>query len=117
LADLEAIAIEAQQLHCQLKLPQISTTLERLIVCWLWNLLNSPNLQTVEADALWIQRLVDLSKQLHLYLRLDDAQELYYKHLHEQDSVVRSSAALLELGKGLAIAVGNGEIDSSKIPD
>ncbi len=105
LTDLEAIAIEAHQLHCQLKLPQIPATLERLIVRWLWNLLNSPNPQTVEADALWIQRLVDLGKQLHLHLRLDEAQELYYKHLHQQDSAVRSSAVLLELGKGLAIGV------------
>jgi len=53
-----------------------------------------------------MERLIDLSQQLHLELRLDDSQELYYKHLHQQDSVVRSSAALLELGKGLAIEVG-----------
>ena len=105
MAELEAIAIEAQQLHCQLKLPQISATLERLIVGWLWNLLNSPNPQTVEVDALWIQRLIDLGKQLHLNLCLDEAQELYYKHLHQQDSALRSSAALLELGKELAIEV------------
>ncbi|NJR38924.1 MAG: hypothetical protein HC781_08910 [Leptolyngbyaceae cyanobacterium CSU_1_4] len=65
-------------------------------------MLNSPNPQTVEVDALWIQRLVDLGKQLYLNLRLDDAQELYYKHLHQQHS-----AALLELGRGLAIGVGD----------
>jgi hypothetical protein len=49
--------------------------------------------------------LVDLGKQLNLHLRLDDAQELYYKHL-QQEPEMRSSAALLELGKRLAIDVG-----------
>jgi alpha-amylase/alpha-mannosidase (GH57 family) len=102
LADLEAIATEAKQLHCQLKHPQIAATLERLIICWLWSLLGDPNSATIEEDALWIQRLLALGKQLNLHLRLDDAQELYYKHL-QQDLAIQRSAALLELGKGLAI--------------
>jgi hypothetical protein len=53
-----------------------------------------------------MERLIDLSQQLHLELRLDDSQELYYKHLQQKDSVVRSSVALQELGRGLAIEVG-----------
>jgi alpha-amylase/alpha-mannosidase (GH57 family) len=99
LADLEAIAVEARQLRCQLKLPQIAEILERLIVRSLWNLLNSPNAETLEADVLWIKRLVGLGNQLHLHLRLDEAQELYYQHLPYE------SEALRELGKGLAIGV------------
>jgi alpha-amylase/alpha-mannosidase (GH57 family) len=104
LADLEAIAIEARQLHCQLKHPQIPLTLERLIICWLWSLLGSPNPETVAEDALWIERIIQLGQHLNLHLRLDDAQELYYKHL-QQEPEMRNSAALVKLGQALAIDV------------
>jgi alpha-amylase/alpha-mannosidase (GH57 family) len=100
LADLEAIAIEARQLRCQLKLPQISATLERLIQRLLWNLLTSASSDVTDADVVWVQRLVELGQKLQLHLRLDDAQELYYKHMPYE------SEALVKLGRVLAIGVG-----------
>jgi alpha-amylase/alpha-mannosidase (GH57 family) len=84
LADLEAIATEANHLHCQLKLPQVKETLERLVLRSLWHLLHDFNPSTIAADVHWLERLIDLGQQLHLGVSLDRAQELYVKHLHSQ---------------------------------
>ncbi|NJL39075.1 MAG: DUF3536 domain-containing protein [Leptolyngbyaceae cyanobacterium SM1_4_3] len=84
LAELEAIATEANHLHCQLKLPQISQTLQRLVLRSLWHLLHNFNPKTVETDAQLLERLIDLGNQLHLSLPLDRAQELYLKSLHSE---------------------------------
>jgi alpha-amylase/alpha-mannosidase (GH57 family) len=84
LAELEAIAAEAEHLRCSLKPPQIKQTLERLILRALWHLLYSFNPATAEADMQWMERLLTLSDQLHLPLALDRAQEVYFKGLHRQ---------------------------------
>jgi alpha-amylase/alpha-mannosidase (GH57 family) len=97
LTDLEAIAVEANQLRCHIKLPQIREILERLILRSLWNLLHNSPGETLETDAQWITRLVNLGQQLNLHLRLDEAQELYYQQLPYE------SEALRQLGKALAI--------------
>ncbi|MGF1477868.1 MAG: DUF3536 domain-containing protein [Cyanophyceae cyanobacterium] len=84
LADLEAIAIEAERLGCQLQIPQAKKTLERLILRSLWQLLHNADPSTLEADVARLERTVSVGNQLHLTLSLDRAQELYYKCLHEQ---------------------------------
>jgi alpha-amylase/alpha-mannosidase (GH57 family) len=84
MAELEAIATEANHLHCQLKPPQIKQTLERLVLRSLWHLLHDFNSETLTADIQWVERLIDLGNALHLDLSLDRAQELYYKSLHGQ---------------------------------
>lgn len=84
LSELEAVAAEADHLRCQLKLPQIQQTLERMILRSLWHLLHSFNPETAEADIQWIERLLTLSERLHLHLAMDRAQEVYFKGLHRQ---------------------------------
>ena len=58
--------------------------MERLIVRSLWHLLQDPNFSTVQLDVQWLERLIDLSNDLHLNLSLAHAQELYVKNLHSQ---------------------------------
>ncbi len=84
LSELEAIAIEADHLHCRLTAPQIKQTLERLVLRSLWWLLQNFNPATAEAEMQWIDRLLNLADRFHLHLSLDRAQELYFKGLHQQ---------------------------------
>ncbi|HEY9698167.1 MAG TPA: DUF3536 domain-containing protein [Trichocoleus sp.] len=121
LTELESIAKEAAQMHCQLKPLQIKQTLERLILRSLWNLLHNLNPETIEIDSLWVERLIDLGEHLNLGLSLDRAQELYFRHL--QSHILPEIAVplmqgnrsgwslsqirqLLKLGQKLAIDVG-----------
>jgi alpha-amylase/alpha-mannosidase (GH57 family) len=84
LLELEAIAHEADHLHCQLRLPQIKQTLERLIGRSLWSLLQTFEAETAEENVRWVERLIELGDRLHLCLKLDRVQELYLSHLHRQ---------------------------------
>jgi alpha-amylase/alpha-mannosidase (GH57 family) len=84
LTELTAIAHEAQQLHCQLKPIQIQSTLERLILRFLWNLLNQEHFETLESDVQWVKQLVLLGDRFQFHLNLDPAQEVYYRYLHQQ---------------------------------
>lgn len=84
LAELEAIATEADHLHCHLKLPEVRETLERLVLRSLWHLFYNSTTDTAEADIQWVDRLLTLANQLHLHLFLDRAQELFFKHLNSQ---------------------------------
>jgi alpha-amylase/alpha-mannosidase (GH57 family) len=84
MAELEALAAEADHLRCQLKPPQIKQSLERLILRALWHLLHNFNPVTAETDLQWIDRLLTLADRLHLALALDRVQEIYYKGLHRQ---------------------------------
>lgn len=84
LAELEAIAAEADHLRCQLKPLQIKQTLEQLILRSLWHLLHSFDPDTAETDIQWIERLLTLAERLHLPLAMDRAQEVYFKGLHRQ---------------------------------
>jgi alpha-amylase/alpha-mannosidase (GH57 family) len=84
LAELEAIAAEADHLHCQLKPPQIKQTLERLVLRALWHLLHEAGESSSTDDIRWIERLLDLGDKLHLHLSMDRVQEIYIKGLHHQ---------------------------------
>jgi alpha-amylase/alpha-mannosidase (GH57 family) len=84
LAELEAIATEANHMRCRLQVPAMKQTLERLVLRSLWHLLHDLNASTLEADIQWVERLIDLGNQLHLGLSLDRPQELYLKSLRSQ---------------------------------
>ncbi len=80
LAEVEAIAQEAQQLHCPLTLPAAPALLEPLIHRALWHLLAHPHGDGVAAAVDWIVRLITLGHTLGLGLSLAQAQELYWRH-------------------------------------
>ncbi len=83
-AELGAIAIEADDMQCQLKLPTGSGLLERLLQRSLWHIFRNTTPDTLTQDVSWIQRLIDVAQQLHLSLNLDRAQELYVQCLNTQ---------------------------------
>lgn len=128
LAELEAIATEANHLHCQLSIPEARQTLERLILRSLWHLLHHFDARTSENDLQCIERLIRLGQQLKLDLSLAQAQELYFQRLnhwlvpqcqswlgtqtnHELEAegsrkiALSHLRSLLELGQTLAIDV------------
>jgi alpha-amylase/alpha-mannosidase (GH57 family) len=82
LAELEAIATEAEHLRCRLRIPQVKTSLEQLILRSLWHLFYDFNPTTAQTNMQWIERLIDLGDALYLALALDRAQELYLKGLN-----------------------------------
>jgi alpha-amylase/alpha-mannosidase (GH57 family) len=82
LAELEAIATEAEHLRCRLRIPQVKTSLEQLILRSLWHLFYDFNPTTAQTNMKWIERLIDLGDALYLALALDRAQELYLKGLN-----------------------------------
>ncbi|AFY76980.1 MAG: DUF3536 domain-containing protein [Hydrococcus sp. C42_A2020_068] len=84
LAELVAIATEAEGLRCQLKIPEAKKTLEQLILRYLWQLLHESDPTTLEADIQRLVRTIEVGKQLRVGLSLDRAQELYYHYLYEQ---------------------------------
>jgi alpha-amylase/alpha-mannosidase (GH57 family) len=83
LAELEAIATEAEHLHCRLNIPEGIQTLEQLLTRLLWQLLHDSNPVTAEADIHRLERLIDVGYQLNLGLSLARAQELYFSCLHQ----------------------------------
>jgi alpha-amylase/alpha-mannosidase (GH57 family) len=82
LAELAAIATEANHLRCQLSVPQAKETLEALILRTTWQLLHAPNPETLGADVNYIERLIAIGEQLNLGLALHRCQELYFTCLH-----------------------------------
>jgi alpha-amylase/alpha-mannosidase (GH57 family) len=84
LAELEAIATEANNLRCHLNIPEGKKTLEQLILRSLWHLLHDANPVTVQADIQKLERMIDVGKRLNLGLILDRCQELYFSCLHSQ---------------------------------
>jgi alpha-amylase/alpha-mannosidase (GH57 family) len=84
LAELEAIATEAQNLRCHLNIPEAKQTIERMILRLLWQLLYDLNLTTVETDLQRLDRLIALGHQLHLDVSLARSQELYFRCLQSR---------------------------------
>lgn len=79
LAELEAIATEAEQFHCALRLPQAQQIIESLILQSLWQVLHDYNLDTVHDDLSWIRSLIQVGYRLNLGIQIDRAQELYFQ--------------------------------------
>jgi alpha-amylase/alpha-mannosidase (GH57 family) len=82
LAELEAIATEADHLRCRVNLPEARQTLERLILQALRQLMYDFNPETLDADLSRIERLIHLGQHMQLNLSLAQAQELYFERLH-----------------------------------
>jgi alpha-amylase/alpha-mannosidase (GH57 family) len=81
LAELEAIATEANQLRCHLNISEAKPILEKLILRSLWQLLHDANPDTLKGDIYRIEHLIELGNQLHLGLSLDRCQEVYFNCL------------------------------------
>ena len=81
LAELEAIAAEANHLRCQLQVPQARKTLEQLILRSLWQLLHLST-TGLEAEIKRLERMIDVGAQLQLGISLERSQEIYYSYLH-----------------------------------
>lgn len=84
LAELEAIAGEANNLRCHLNIPDGKKTLEQLILRSLWHLLHDANPATLEVDIQKLERMISIGDRLNLGLVLDRCQELYFNCLHKQ---------------------------------
>ena len=83
LAELDAIATEAEHMRCQVNLPEAKQTLERLILQVLRHVLYDFDPTTLYADLSRLDRLIALGQQMHLNLALAQAQELYFARLNE----------------------------------
>jgi len=83
LAELEAIALEANQLHCQLKVPDGKQTLERMILRTLWHIMHDGN-SAVSADIKRLERMIEVGENLNLGISLERCQELYFNCLHSR---------------------------------
>ncbi len=106
LAELEAIATEANHLRCRLNLPEVKQTLEQLVLRCLWQLLQNGDPATSEADFQRIERIIALGRQMNLGLEIDRAQELYFNWLQtEQITDLGQLRRLLQLGQMLVVDV------------
>lgn len=83
LAELDAIATEAQHMRCRVDLPEAKQTLERLILQVLRHLLYEFDPATLHTNLSRLDRLIALGQQMHLNLSLAKAQELYFACLQE----------------------------------
>lgn len=104
LAELQAIATEADQLRCSLQLPELRQTLERIVLRSLHHCLSD------FAIVRWLEQLLETSSQLHQPLALDRAQEVYLQALPDRvlpaiESGQIEARSLLRLGDRLAIDV------------
>jgi hypothetical protein len=91
LAELEAIAQEARNLHCQLDIPQVKQTLEAMVQQLLchaigFNELEHGERESEEAIARinQIEQLIKLGDSLQLHLDLSRSQEIYFAWLHRR---------------------------------
>jgi alpha-amylase/alpha-mannosidase (GH57 family) len=84
LAELAAIAAEANHLRCRLHVPEAKPTLETLILRSLEPLLSNPNPDTLPGDIQRLVQAIEIAEQLHLDLSLNRVQERYYACLHDE---------------------------------
>ncbi|MDB9487488.1 DUF3536 domain-containing protein [Dolichospermum circinale CS-537/01] len=114
MVELEAISHEAEQLRCQLNIPEGNQILEQLIVRLLWQLLYDAN-SNLDTDIQRLERLIDIGYKLHIGINLNQSQELYWSCLHSQilpritninsEAEAIQCRQLLKLGQKLAVDV------------
>jgi alpha-amylase/alpha-mannosidase (GH57 family) len=106
-AELAAIATEAETLHCTLNQPEAQEILRRVIERSLWMLLSQsdhdPDVPILGAQIDRLERLLDLNQQLKLQVSLAKAQEMYLHWWHEQPGDSDKLPLLMRLGDRLAI--------------
>ncbi len=81
LSELEAIAIEANHLNCQLNIPEAKQILEQFILRILWQILYDGEPNALESDILRLEKIINVANQLNLNLYFGYAQEVYYNCL------------------------------------
>ena len=84
LGELDAIATEAQQFKCTLRLPQAKAIIEDLMLRSLWQLLHAYNPKTVQDEMDWIETLITVGDRLQLGVHLDRVQELYFQTINKR---------------------------------
>ncbi|RMF25994.1 MAG: DUF3536 domain-containing protein [Cyanobacteria bacterium J083] len=86
LDQLNCIAIEANHLRCQLKLPQADKLMASLIRHHIWQICYGERLNNSDLapHLAVIKKILGVSQQLNLVLSLEREQELYYQCLHSQ---------------------------------
>ena len=117
LAELEAIAIEANHLNCQLNIPEAKQILEQFILRILWQILYDGEPDALESDIVRLDKIINVANQLNLDLYFGYAQEVYYNCLSQKivpNCLISSEACpwdksqlkpLLKLGHYLGIDV------------
>ncbi|MBW4648318.1 MAG: DUF3536 domain-containing protein [Kastovskya adunca ATA6-11-RM4] len=83
LAELQALATEADHLRTRLNTPEAKETLEGLILRSLWQLLHDANPE-IESDIAYVVSLIKVGQQLRLDLSLHRCQELYFNALQSR---------------------------------
>ncbi len=113
LIDLKAIASEASNLQCQLKIPGAKEILEQLILNYLNLILDNKNYGSLDSQAEKLELMIALGQELQINLCLDKPQELYYNYLHNRiipetmnnnHRKTLESKQLLKLGKILSVS-------------
>ncbi|MEM6520290.1 MAG: DUF3536 domain-containing protein, partial [Cyanobacteria bacterium P01_C01_bin.70] len=111
LMQLESIAQEAQQFHCDCAIPEGQRILEGIIWRSLRHFLSTPRPEHLVADVEWLRRLIALGHNLG-GISLVRSQELYWHHMIEWLNFLRLQEPalalallkpLLKLGQSLAI--------------
>ncbi|MEM8829484.1 MAG: DUF3536 domain-containing protein [Cyanobacteria bacterium P01_G01_bin.19] len=120
LAELGAIATEAENFQCELNILKAKKVLEETIVSLLMQLLYEGDPTTLEKDVARLELAIALGEKLNLGLALDRAQEIYFDCLQQRivpDCLVAHDSPsncpwnitqirpLLKLGNTLAIDV------------
>jgi alpha-amylase/alpha-mannosidase (GH57 family) len=81
LAELQAIATEADQFHCHFQLPEATAIVERLLLRSLWHLIQESHVSSLKADLQRVEHLIQIGQQLGLGISLAAAQELYIQQI------------------------------------
>lgn len=113
LAELEAIANEAHQLHCQVRTAEMRTVLERVILRAIWHLLYELDLETAIEEITILERLLVVGREVCAGLSCDRAQELYLRRLqaavvplfHGDERQRAIAQRLIHLGQCLSVDV------------
>jgi alpha-amylase/alpha-mannosidase (GH57 family) len=84
LAELRAIATEANCLQCQLHIAESKQILEQLMLKYLWYLLQDSEPLDLEDNVRCLETMIEVSQNLHCEVSLEKVQELYYNYLHNQ---------------------------------
>ena len=84
LAELEAIAIEANHLNCKLNIPEAKKILEQFALRILWKILYDGEPKALETDIERLETIVHVGNKLNLNLYFGYAQEAYYNCLRQK---------------------------------
>lgn len=82
LAELQAIATEADHLNCRPNLPNASHILEQQILTLLQRLLYDYDAEQIDGELECLKQLIEVGNRLHIGVNLSRAQELYMKYFH-----------------------------------